>query len=74
MFLPTIGLLVLGVAIAAIGARLLLASWHRHRTPPELRGDWWARFEGGFRAYTEFASKADRKGKPQARGTRSPPR
>jgi hypothetical protein len=41
-----------------IGGYLVLAGWRRHRTPPDLRGDWWSRFESEFRAYAERNSTA----------------
>jgi hypothetical protein len=36
-----------------LAAYLLLAAWHERRTPPELQGDWWQRFEREFRAYAQ---------------------
>lgn len=45
-------LLELGVVPAVLIGCVLLSTWRRVRTPRELRGDWWARFERDFRAYT----------------------
>jgi hypothetical protein len=28
-----------------------LSEWRERRTPPELRGGWWVRFEDEFRTY-----------------------
>jgi hypothetical protein len=67
-------LIVVGVALVALGARLLLPLWRRRRTPPQLRGDWWARFESEFRAYAELAAKADGKAGRRVRDRRAPPR
>jgi hypothetical protein len=38
------------VALALLG-RLSYLKLQRRRTPEELRGDWWTRFEHDFRAY-----------------------
>jgi hypothetical protein len=37
--------------IGALAAGVLLTLVFKHRTPRELRGDWWARFERDFGAY-----------------------
>ena len=42
-------LLTVGVLLIAYGL-FRAASWRR--TPSELRGDWWDRFERQFRAYS----------------------
>jgi hypothetical protein len=39
------------VAAAAIVAHVALSAWREHRTPAELRRDWWPQFEREFRAY-----------------------
>jgi cytochrome c oxidase assembly factor CtaG len=44
-------LLALAVALVVLGAPMLVSTWRERRTPPELRGDWWRRFEADFRAY-----------------------
>jgi hypothetical protein len=49
ILVPVIGLLV-GVAA------FVLAVVIPNRTPPELRGDWWSRFETEFRAYARQAA------------------
>lgn len=67
-------LIVLGVAIVALSAHILLSIARRRRTPPELQGDWWPRFESEFRAYAELASKTSGDAKRRARDKRSPPR
>lgn len=65
----TIILTVLLVSIPSVllGAYVTLADRCRRRTPPELRGDWWAQFEREFRAYAERA----RTGLPTARANPS---
>lgn len=64
----TIILTVLLVSIPSVllGAYVTLADRCRRRTPPELRGDWWAQFEREFRAYAERAANrtADRARQP----------
>ena len=58
-------LLELGVALAVLVVCVLLSTWRRVRTPRELRGDWWARFESDFRAHagrgSTSADPADRR-------------
>lgn len=41
--------------VLAIGLGLCLIAWAAFvsRRPPELRGDWWTRFERDLLAYTE---------------------
>jgi hypothetical protein len=58
MSLLTILLIVLGVAIVALGSRVLVPICRRRRTPPELRGEWWPRFESELRAYAERSRAA----------------
>lgn len=53
-------LAVLVVAAAAIVTAMVVSTWRSRRTPAELRGDWWPRFEAEFRAYAEwFARRAE---------------
>jgi hypothetical protein len=63
--------IALAVAFVALGADLLLSTWRR--TPPELRGDWWLRFESGFRAYAERGAKAAGENRPRTHDRKSPP-
>jgi hypothetical protein len=60
ILLQIIGMLSLLALVAGIAATLVrglvavattLWRQHRQRFPPELRGDWWARFEREFGAY-----------------------
>ena len=44
------GLIIL-LAGLAVGLLCLIREYRRMRTPPDLRGDWWTRFEREFRAY-----------------------
>jgi hypothetical protein len=39
--------------VALIVAPLMFLTWRDHRTPAEVRGDWWPRFEREFRAYAD---------------------
>ncbi len=39
------------VAAVAVVVALLVVAVRRHRTPAELRGDWWSQFERDFRSY-----------------------
>ena len=52
--------LLIVVGIVAIGTAAILGAVHRHRTPPELRGDWWTPFEREFRAYARQAARQRR--------------
>jgi hypothetical protein len=49
MILLAVFLIVIALAALPFG----LSAWRRHRTPPELKDDWWPRFESEFRAYAE---------------------
>lgn len=52
-------LLVLVIGLVA-GACAIVIAVRRHRTPPELRGDWWTPFEREFRAYARQAAQHGR--------------
>jgi hypothetical protein len=45
------------IAAAVIMIPLVLSAWRQHRTPAELRGEWWSRFESEFRAYADQAAR-----------------
>ena len=50
-------LAIVGVVLAATcGTYVIFAAIRRLRTPRELRGDWWDRFEREFRAYARRAA------------------
>ncbi len=69
-------MLVLMLA-ATISALLLVGLIAGHRKPPELRGDWWAKFERDFRAYARQAAnsgKSPSRNKPGPGERRSPGR
>jgi hypothetical protein len=58
---------------------LVLSEWHRRRTPPGLRGDWWQQFEREFRAYAANAeanrsANARRPVQRERHDRRAPPR
>ncbi|MGH2882797.1 MAG: hypothetical protein ACRDPA_08910 [Solirubrobacteraceae bacterium] len=57
--MPALALIIVCLAVAA-GACAIVFAVRRHRTPPELRGDWWSRFEGEFRAYARQSARRDR--------------
>jgi hypothetical protein len=46
----------------ALVVRLSLRGLRRRRMASELRGDWWPRFEGEFRAYANRSWQAAREG------------
>lgn len=52
--------LLLVVVIVATGTGAIFLAVRRHRTPPELRGDWWTPFEREFRAYAKQAARRKR--------------
>ncbi len=52
--------LIIAFTVLAGGACAIFFAVHRHRTPPELRGDWWSRFEGEFRVYARQSARRDR--------------
>lgn len=59
---------VLGLALVAVLLGLL-AMWvaHHRRTPADLRGDWWPRFEAEFRAYARRAASSPGRRPPDVR-------
>jgi len=69
-----IGIAALGAALVLLAAISILAIVRRQRTPSELRGDWWPRFEREFRAYDARASKTPIDRKRPARRRQAPPR
>lgn len=44
------------VVLAGLAICLLVRAVSYHRTPAELRGDWWTPFEREFRAYARGAT------------------
>lgn len=52
--------LVLVVIAVGLGIYGIVQAIREHRTPPELRGDWWGRFEREFRAYAARPARAPR--------------
>lgn len=68
-----IGAAILAAVALALGGALVV-KFYRRQTPPELRGDWWSRFEGAFREY-ERRTAHDRRRRLEVRDqTRSHPR
>lgn len=66
-------IILITVPSVLIGAYVTLSGRRRRRTPPELRGDWWARFESDFRAYTERVANCASDNTRRARDRGSPP-
>lgn len=48
-------ILLAAVAVTVLLGYVAWATWTERRTPAELRGDWWTRFEREFRAYAADA-------------------
>ena len=67
----TMSAILVGVTFAA---PVLVTMWQRCRTPPELRGAWWARFENEFRVYTNRAPNVAHEDGRRSRDKNSPPR
>jgi hypothetical protein len=57
--MPVVALVLVAVTLG-FGAYGIVQAIREHRTPPELRGDWWARFEREFRAYAARPSRPPR--------------
>jgi hypothetical protein len=57
--MPVVALVLLSIALM-VGAGGILHAIREHRTPPELHGDWWTRFEREFRAYAKQTARSDR--------------
>lgn len=60
--------LLLVVAVVPAGTYFVSAVTRELRTPPELRGDWWAVFEREFRAYERAAAWRHQRGQPGPAG------
>jgi hypothetical protein len=62
--------IVLGLVIlaAAIGLWVIFTEFRARRTPPELRGDWWERFEREFRAYAARSTPPPRRDRRRQKG------
>ena len=59
--MPFIALTVVVLA-AACGTYLISLAVRRIRTPRDLRGDWWSKFEHDFRSYAIRSAAARRRG------------
>ena len=62
-----IGMIVISVVVLAFCGWVASARLRRQRTPPDLRGNWWADFERQFRAYAAEANpprRTERTDKP----------
>ena len=62
-------LIALAVCVAFCPAAVF--GTRRQRKPPEIRGDWWTKFEADFRAYAASVAAAERS--ERRRGARRPP-
>jgi len=49
--MPVVALVLVIIAVG-FGVYGIVQAIREHRTPRELRGDWWSRFEREFRDYT----------------------
>jgi hypothetical protein len=52
--------LVLVLLASVAGLYGIFRAIREHRTPRELRGDWWSEFERDFRAYASRAPRPTR--------------
>ncbi len=57
--MPVVALVLVVIALG-FGAYGIVQAIREHRTPPELRGDWWSRFEREFRAYAARPPRSSR--------------
>jgi hypothetical protein len=55
----------------ACGTCAIALAIRRHRTPPDLRGDWWTPFEREFRAYASQVAAARERERRRHRGERA---
>ena len=56
-----IAMIAISAVVLALCISVATVRLRRQRTPPDLRGNWWADFERQFRAYVE----ADRQHRPR---------
>ncbi len=56
-----LGLAVIGLLLGASAIWIV----HLRRTPAELRGDWWPRFEAEFRAYARRIASSPEHQRPE---------
>lgn len=68
-----IAMIVIGAAVLMLCVYVGAVQLRRQRTPPELRGRWWADFERQFRAYAEQAARQRSEARPRRRPSRRPP-
>jgi hypothetical protein len=64
---------LIGLALVFIFVPCAVLGVRRNRTPRELRGDWWSKFEREFRAYAS-QQQGNRPKRPNPREERRPPR
>jgi hypothetical protein len=57
--MPVIALILMCIAVG-FGAYGIVQAIREHRTPRELRGDWWSGFEREFRAYASRTARPTR--------------
>jgi hypothetical protein len=58
----------LAIIALAIGMWVIVTEFRNRRTPPELRGDWWERFEREFRAYAARSAPPPPRNRRRQRG------
>lgn len=57
--MPVVALVLVIIALG-FGVYGIIQAIREHRTPRELRGDWWSGFEREFRAYAASAARSTR--------------
>jgi hypothetical protein len=65
--MPVVALILMLVAVAA-GVYGIFRAISAHRTPPELRGDWWSQFEREFHAYASRTARPTHDRRRRQRG------
>lgn len=65
--MAVVALILLALAMVA-GMYGIFRAICEHRTPPELRGDWWSQFEREFRAYASRGARPPRERRRRQRG------
>jgi hypothetical protein len=56
-------MIAISTVVLALCVYVALSRLRRQRTPSALRGDWWADFEGQFRAYAADGARQRRAGR-----------
>jgi hypothetical protein len=67
-----IALIAISVLVLALCVYIAAVQIRRHRTPSDLRGNWWADFERQFRTYVAEANR-QRRARRTDRPAKRPP-